>query len=214
MNIDDIKYGNPAKSHIERVKADVGGLLKSAMDLGIIDDIITNHKFPANSSDETKKELEYLVQLTKHADDDIIKYCQLMESHHYDLFVVVGKRLGLDVTKEQILKWVSDVDPITFYLKDKFNRPRPYQLGNALNIPLYPVIVTDADSAAYPSGHTMDFLVILYHFGKMKPELAGKLSEFYETIKNVREISGLHYPSDRKCSEYLFKQLVKNNLIK
>lgn len=214
MNIDNIKYGNPAKSHMEKVKADVGGLLKSAMDLGIIDDIIKNHPFPANSSNETKKELEYLVELSKHVDDDIKRYCQLMESNHYDLFVIVGKQLGLDITKKQILKWVGDVDPITFYLKDKFNRPRPYQLAKELNIPLYPLIVTDADSAAYPSGHTMDFLVILYHFGKIKPELAGKLSEFYEKINNVREISGLHYPSDRRCSEYLFKQLVKNNLIK
>lgn len=214
MNLDDIKYGNPTLSHMDKVKSDRAGLLKSAMELGIIDDIIQNYPFPANSSDETKKELEYLYKLVSKADEDDKALCKLMESNHYDLFVIVGKKLGLDVSKKQILKWVGDVDPITFYLKDKFNRPRPYQLAKALNIPLYPLIVTDADSAAYPSGHTMDFLVILYHFGKMKPEAASELADFYEEIKKVRELSGLHYPSDRKVSEILFKKLVKSNLIK
>lgn len=214
MNLDDIKYGNPTKSHTDKVKLDRAGLLKSAMDLGIIDDIIKNHSFPANSSEETKNELEYLAKLTKEADEDDIAFCKLMETNHYDMFVIVAKRLGLDVDKKQILKWVGDVDPITFYLKDKFNRPRPYQLAKELGIEMYPVIVTDADSAAYPSGHTMDFLVILYHFGKMKPELAEELADFYDEIKKVRELSGLHYPSDRKASEILFKKLIKNGLIK
>ena len=214
MNLDDIKYGNITKSHLEKVKADKAGLLKSSMELGIIKNIIENHPFPSNSSDETKNELRYLTELTEDADDEDVRFCQLMESHHYDMFVIVGKKLGLDVSKEQILKWVRDVDPIIFYLKHKFNRPRPHQLAKELDIPMYPLIVTDANSAAYPSGHTMDFLVILYHFGKMKPEIAEELDNYYHEIKRVRELSGLHYPSDRKISEYLFKQLVKNNLIK
>ena len=41
-----------------------------------------------------------------------------------------------------------------------------------------------------------------------------EIDELYHKIKRVREISGLHYPSDRTVSEYLFKQLIKNKLIK
>jgi ferredoxin-thioredoxin reductase catalytic subunit len=48
----------------------------------------------------------------------------------------------------------------------------------------------------------------------MKPEAAEEIDEFYHEIKRVRELSGVHFPSDRKISEYLFKQLVKHNLIK
>ena len=214
MNLDDIKYGNPTKEQYDKVKADRAGILKSAIEVGIIKDVLENHPFPTNSSDETKNELEYLVELMEDADGDDIRFCELIESHHYDLFVVVAKKLGLDVSKEQILKWVGDIDPITFYLKDKFNRPRPYQLANELGLDLHPITATDASSAAYPSGHTMDFLVILYHFGKMKPEVADEIDDFYHEIKRARELSGLHYPSDRKVSEYLFKQLVKHNLIK
>ncbi len=39
----------------------------------------------------------------------------------------------------------------------------------------------------------------------MKPEAADEIDDFYHQIKRVRELSGLHYPSDRKVSEYLFK---------
>lgn len=214
MNLDDIKYGNPAKDHIQKVKIDVAGLLKKSIELGIIKDILDNYPFPANSSDETKKELEYLSSLTNNSTKEQKRYCELMENHHYDLFVVVAKKLGLKIKKEEILKWVGDVDPITFYLKNKFNRPRPYQLAKELGIKLYPIIRTDANSASYPSGHSLDFLVILYHFAKLKPDSVKILNNFYQKIKNVRELSGVHYPSDRKVSEYLFKQLVKNNLLK
>lgn len=213
-NLDDIKYGNPAKDHVLKVKIDVGGLLKKSLDLGIIKDVIDNHPFPANSSQETKKEIEYLVSVTKNLSKDQKRFCELMENNHYDLFVIVAKKLGISVTKNQILKWVGDIDPIIFYLKDKFNRPRPYQLAKEMGLNLYPVIRTDANSAAYPSGHTMDFLVILYHFGKIKPESIKILNNFYQKIKNVRELSGVHYPSDRKVSEYIFKQLAKNKLLK
>jgi hypothetical protein len=214
MNLDDIKFGNPPKEQDDKVKADRAGILKACIDNGIVKDILENHPFPANSSDETRNELEYLVEVTKEADDTDFKFCKVLEHNHYDFLQVAGKRLSLDVTAEQIKSWCLDIDPVLFYLKDKFNRPRPYQLANELELELYPIVRTDANSAAYPSGHTLDFLVTLYHFGKMNPEAAEEIDEFYHKIKRVRELSGVHYPSDRKVSEYLFKQLVKYNLIK
>ena len=214
MNLDSIKYGNTTREQTLKVKEDRSGIIQACEEKGIIKDILENHPFPTNTSDETKNELEYLTKVTKEASEEDLNFCKLIETNHYDFFVIVAKKLGLDVSKEEILKWVEDIDPVLFYLKDKFNRPRPYQLAKELNLPLYPITASDANSAAYPSGHTLDFLVILYHFGKMKPEIAEEVDELYHKIKRVRELSGLHYPSDRKISEYLFKQLVKHNLIK
>lgn len=214
MNLDNIKYGNSTKEQLQKIKNDKGGVLKAAIKKGLVEDLIKNHPFPPNSSEETKKELEYLVKITKEANEDDLKFCKIMENNHYDFFVVVAKRLGLDVTKEEILNWVGDLDPLLFYLKDKFNRPRPYQLAREYGMDLHPITATDANSAAYPSGHTLDFLNIIIHLGKMKPEAAEQLEELYDDIKKVRELSGLHYPSDRKVSEYLFKQLIKHKLIK
>ena len=214
MNLDDIKYGHQPKEHKDKIENDRVGVLKACIEKGIVKDILDNHPFPANSSEETRNELDYLVDKLKNATKEDLKFCELIETNHYDFFVIVGKKLGLDVSKNDILKWVGDVDPVLFYLKDEFNRARPYQLAKELNLPIHPIIRSDANSAAYPSGHTLDFLVILYHFGKMKPEIAHVLDEFYHQIKRVRELSGVHYPSDRKVSEYLFKQLVKHKLIK
>ena len=214
MSLDDIKYGNTTREQNLKVKEDRSGIIKACEEKGIIKDILENHPFPTNTSDETKNELEYLTKVTKEASEEDFNFCKLIETNHYDFFVIVAKKLGLDVSEEEILKWVEDIDPVLFYLKDKFNRPRPYQLAKELNLPLYPITASDANSAAYPSGHTLDFLVILYHFGKMKPEIAEEVDELYHKIKRVRELSGLHYPSDRKISEYLFKELIKYKLVK
>jgi acid phosphatase (class A) len=214
MNLDDIKFGNPPKEQDNKVKADRAGILRACINKGIVKDMLENHPFPANSSDETKKELEYLVEITKKADADDFKFCKLLEHNHHDFLALAGRKLGLDITTEQVKNWCFDIDPILFYLKDKFNRPRPYQLARELGLELYAIVTTDANSASYPSGHSLDFLVTLYHFGKMKPEAAEEIDKFYHKIKRVRELSGVHFPSDRKISEYLFKQLVKHNLIK
>ena len=214
MSLDDIKYGNTTREQNLKVKEDRSGIIKACEEKGIIKDILENYPFPTNTSDETKNELEYLTKVTKEASEEDLNFCKLIETNHYDFFVIVAKKLGLNVSKEEILKWVEDIDPVLFYLKDKFNRPRPYQLAKELNLPLFPITASDANSAAYPSGHTLDFLVILYHFGKMKPEIAEEVDELYHKIKRVRELSGLHYPSDRKISEYLFKELIKYNLVK
>ena len=84
---------------------------------------------------------------------------------------------------------------------------------NYLNIDLNPMVTTDANSAAYPSGHTIDFLVIIYNFIKIKPSTKNSLLRLYEKIRNVRQLSGVHYPSDTKCSEILFKKMLEHNII-
>ena len=53
----------------------------------------------------------------------------------------------------------NQTDVILNFLKDVINRPRPYQLAKSYNIPLYPLIRTDAMTAAYPSGHALTAFV-------------------------------------------------------
>ena len=139
----------------------------------------------------------------------------MMEDHHYKFFEKVARDLGMEGLTEKIIKgWCTDVDPIIFYLKNKFNRPRPYQLANYVDVDLYPIISTDANSGAYPSGHTMDFLVILFRFSKLRPDLVDKFDEIYQRVENVRQLSGVHYPSDKKVSEILFNKLVKAGILR
>ena len=215
MNLDDIRFGNLRKSHFEKIKEDRAGMLSEALKAGVIKDIVENHPFPKNSSEETKKELEYLKEITDSATEDDKKFCDMMEDDHYKFFEKIAKSLGMEgITEEVIKDWTKDVDPIIFYLKNKFNRPRPYQLANYVDVDLYPIISTDANSGAYPSGHTMDFLVILFRFSKLRPDLVDKFNQIYERIENVRQLSGVHYPSDKKVSEILFSKLVKSGILR
>jgi hypothetical protein len=215
MNVDDVKYGNLRKSHFDKIKKDRAGMLSEALKAGIISDIVENYQFPPNSSNKTKGELEYLKELTDSATEEDKKFCNLMEDHHYKFFEKVARDLGMEGLTEEIIEgWCKDVDPIIFYLKNKFNRPRPYQLAYHLGINLYPIISTDANSAAYPSGHTMDFLVILFRFSKLRPDLVDKFDEIYQRVENVRQLSGVHYPSDKKVSEILFSKLVKAGILR
>ena len=142
-----------------------------------------------------------------------IPYYRYLSKIIFDLFGIYPS-FQKDKRDNNVALLVISSKTICSYLKDKFNRARPYQLAREMGLNLYPVIRTDANSASYPSGHSMDFLIILYHFGKLKPESIKILNNFYQKIKNVRELSGVHYPSDRKVSEYIFKQLVKNKLLK
>ena len=215
MNVDDIKYGNLRKSHFDKIKEDRAGMLSEALKAGIITDIVENYPFPPNSSKKTKGELEYLKELTDSATEEDKKFCNMMEDHHYKFFEKVARDLGMEGLTEKIIKgWCTDVDPIIFYLKNKFNRPRPYQLANYVDVDLYPIISTDANSGAYPSGHTMDFLVILFRFSKLRPDLVDKFDEIYQRVENVRQLSGVHYPSDKKVSEILFSKLVKAGILR
>ena len=215
MNVDDIKYGNLRKSHFEKIKEDRAGMLSEALQKGVIKDILENHPFPLNSSKKTKGELEHLKELTDSATEEDKKFCNMMEDHHYKFFEKVARDLGMGGLTEKIIKgWCTDVDPIIFYLKNKFNRPRPYQLANYVDVDLYPIISTDANSGAYPSGHTMDFLVILFRFSKLRPDLVDKFDEIYQRVENVRQLSGVHYPSDKKVSEILFNKLVKAGILR
>jgi acid phosphatase (class A) len=213
MNLDNLKYGNPREEHVKKIAKDKGGVLRGALKAGIIQDIIQNYPPPKNSSSTTKKELEYLDTLTDSLSNRERRFCEVMEDSHYKWFQKIGEKLGITTTADELKELVSKVDPVIFYLKWKFNRPRPYQLAGELEIPLHPVIATDANSAAYPSGHTMDFLIIIHNFKKKKPELGEKLDELYKKVRHVREMSGVHYPSDRKISEILFKKLLDANLI-
>lgn len=213
MDLDNLTYGNIPYKQIKKIKKDRAGLLKKSVEAGIISDILKNHPYPKNTSDTTKREIEYLNKLTDNATDDDVMFCKIMENHHYEFFEKVAKKIDIDVSLDDIQKWVGDVDPIIFYLKYKFNRPRPYQLANYLNIDLNPIITTDANSSAYPSGHTVDFLVIIYNLIKLKPDAKKELVDLYKKIRNVRQLSGVHYPSDTKCSEILFKKLLQNKII-
>lgn len=212
--LDDVKFGNQPDEYVIKIEKDKYGTLKKAKDSGMLKEFINRFPPPKNSSDVTKKELEHLKEMSDKVTDKEKSMCFYMEHNHLDFFVKTAEKLGIKgVDRKQVNVWADEVFPIVYHIKDYFNRPRPNELAGEYGIKLHPITRTDANSAAYPSGHSMDFLVMIYQLMKLKPSSKNYFLDLYKKIKDVREMSGVHYSSDREGSEELFKLMLKYKII-
>jgi hypothetical protein len=216
MNLDELVFGHLPLEHILQWKEGVGaGILVQAKLEGVIDDFLKNHKPPTNSSEETLREIQHIENLLKNVDDVDVQFCKEMEENHFLFFEKFCKSLGLDgETETGFSDVVAPYLGILFWLKMKFNRPRPHQLAWYLKKPIFPIVLSDASSPAYPAGHNLDFLIIIHYLKNKYPNHSTSFDKLYERIKYVREISGVHYPSDRVGSETLFQLLLNSGLIR
>jgi membrane-associated phospholipid phosphatase len=107
----------------------------------------------------------------------------------------------------------SQVEPLIFWLKDQINRPRPYQLARSYDLPLRPLIHTDAMSASYPSGHAATAYLMSGYLGRKYPEHKTELDELGKRIAESRENTGIHFPSDTKISRVIVDMIFDNNLL-
>jgi hypothetical protein len=212
LDLNDIKYGTIPIFHVESIKTG-SAIIKKCEDNGIIDHMLNNPP-PTNDSDETKNELLELQTLTKNASEDDYKLCDVLEHKHYDFFAKFCNKLGLtDETETSIKALSEEFDGLVNYIKFKINRPRPHQLAIYYDIPLFPIVSTDANSPSWPSGHSVDFLIILHRLKQKYPNNVSDFDLLYTKIKDVRQLSGVHYPSDKDGADTLVTMLIENNLI-
>jgi len=217
MELNDIVFGNPPLEDVLTLKEGGSAAFNRAKSAGLIDRFIKSYPPPANDSPETRKELEYLAKLTQSLTPEEKRLCQQLdpESGIYEFFSTELAGMGVQITPEAIDRITERYWGIVTFIKHRINRPRPNQLAHYHRIPLYPAIYSvSADTAAYPSGHTFEFLLITDFIRKRKPELTEKLDDLYRRIRRVREMSGLHYPSDTVGAERLFRMLKSEGIIK
>lgn len=169
---------------------------------------------PANSSTETRAELDELLQLqhertgaqvrmiTKHVDYDGV--CAAI------LAAATDRKLSRALKTKALLRHVEiDASLAIFHAKKRFNRARPHQLEPrlhpAISVPAHP---------AYPSSHALQGYMVARTLSLLFPLNAQELMTAGEEIGREREIAGLHYPSDSKASralgEELFDFLLRN----
>ena len=155
---------------------------------------------PKNTSEETKKELQYLEKLTSNLGYEEKNLIDLVDKEPLDLYKPIFSKMGKPIPKKDFEKIWKISEPIVMNLKHKFNRPRPKQLGDLLN---YKINVTESrthHTPAYPSGHTVYAALGAYLFSDMYPH---KSSEFFKMISLAglaRCLQGVHYPSDNEAS--------------
>lgn len=177
-------------------------------------------KFPANSSDQTRAELDYLLQLQKIrtiADTSRALYIANIGSwpgiinptdpdyneNRTNLFYIpseLGTWLNPDnfpAITQLLMNCIQDIRATEFRLKRHFKRPRPYHLEPSLNP------VKRINSPSFVSGHVLWAYTEAYIFGEIIP---GKRKQFLDKADEVRwsrEVLGIHYPSDDEASRII-----------
>jgi acid phosphatase (class A) len=179
---------------------------------------------PANSSAQTRAELNYLLQLQQHRTKLDEASSMYMAGIFYNLktkpedstyayyrqnLFHVGRSIGnwfnpsdLPLTADLIAHVWQDASYFIWSFKYKYLRVRPYVLDPDIRN------LEDANWAAYPSGHAANSYVNAYIFQELAPEFSDVFIKDAYDMAHSRELIGVHYPSDSEAARLLARQMV------
>ena len=184
--------------------------------------------FPANSSRQTRAELDYLLQLQQQRSDEDVRASMFYAGVYYRTAVQpgdndykkfqrnlfhIGRSVGtwfnadsLPLTAALAANVWKDAEYLIWKYKNYFIRIRPYKLEpNLQNL-------EETNWAAYPSGHATNSYVNAYLYSELLPEFSSFFIKDAYDMAHSREIIGVHYPSDSESGRVLAWQLVKRLL--
>lgn len=179
---------------------------------------------PANSSELTRAELNYLLTLQEqrtalemHASLEMAgiyynsrtKQGDSLYSQYRQNLFFIGHSIGtwfnpeqLPLTADLMAKVWQDASFFIWSFKYKYARVRPYVLEPALNN------LEETNWAAYPSGHAANSYINAYIYAALAPEFSDLFLKDAYDMAHSREILGVHFPSDSEASRILAQQFV------
>jgi acid phosphatase (class A) len=181
-------------------------------------------EMPANSSTQTRAELDYLLQLQQQRTEEDQRASMFYADVWYNVRIKpedadyakrrkflfhIGRSIGtwfnedsLPKTAKLVANVWQDASYFIWYFKFKYSRIRPYKLEPSLKN------LQETDWAAYPSGHAANSYVNAFLFKEFAPEFADFFFKDAYDMAHSREIIGVHYPSDSEASRIMAYQLV------
>jgi acid phosphatase (class A) len=179
---------------------------------------------PANSSEQTRAELNYLLSLQQQRTKLDIESSMHLAGVYYNIRIKpedssynsyrqnlfhVGRTLGtwfnpkdLPLTANLIANVWRDASYLIWGFKYKYLRVRPYVLEKDLQN------LEETNWAAYPSGHAANSYINAYIYQELAPEFSEVFLKDAYDMAHSREIIGVHYPSDSEASRVLARQFV------
>ncbi len=179
---------------------------------------------PANSSQQTRAELNYLLTLQHQRSQLDIESSMYMAGIFYNIRVkpedstynhyrqnlfFVGREIGtwfnpndLPLTADLIAHVWQDASYFIWGFKYKYLRIRPYKIDIDIKN------LEETNWPAYPSGHAANSYINAYLYQELAPEFADTFVKDAYDMAHSREILGVHYPSDSEASRILARQLV------
>ena len=108
------------------------------------------------------------------------------------------KKIAADLIKKSA--------PIILKLKKYHDRPRPYELDKRLKH----FKMKSMETASYPSGHSVQGILIAKVLGDKHPKAKSAFAKTGENISYSRRVARAHYKSDSKVGEEIGNSMFKH----
>lgn len=149
-----------------------------------------------NSSQKTKKELEFIAKMTKSRSRKELDLIYIVDNEPLDLFEDFLSERGFQFPKTVFINHYNVLEQYIYALKYYFNRARPEQIAPYYNIDI-DVLYTDThQTPSYPSGHQMYAELAAYVASDVYPEYRKDFFRLSQYCGLARILQGVHYPSD------------------
>jgi len=183
-------------------------------------------QFPANSSAQTKAELDYLLEWerkrTKSNENRAMEIARIgywpplektsaeygynVEHLFWECRSIIGDHCTSQNYPEtlHLLAGVTrDMRIIEFTVKYHLLRPRPYHLEPDMD-PMARI-----SSPSFASGHTLWAYIQAFTWSELIPEKREQFLDLAYEVGESREIMGIHYPSDEEAARLLAHRMLE-----
>ena len=152
-------------------------------------------KPPKNNSLTTLKEIQ---QLSRIPSDE--KFARDKDNIEHS-FEKITKKNGLPFPKKIVNNLLDDSANEITKIKNHFNRPRPWSLSKEFDVDLEAVKMASMKTPSYPSGHSVQGVLIGNVLAKMYPQHANEFKNEGLDISKSRRVAKAHYKSDSDFGE-------------
>ena len=162
-------------------------------------------KPPGNNSFDTMQEIKALSKIP--LDKKFVKKYDNIES----AFKQTAKENNIaDYDKKIAATLINDSAPVIIKLKEHFNRPRPKVSAAKMNVSMKDIEMDSMKTASYPSGHSVQGVLIGKVLGDKYPKAKSAFNKTAENISYSRRVAHAHYKSDSDMGEKLGNSMYKH----
>ena len=206
MEFNDLTYGNPTVEELSHIQSS-----------GLVDDLFetlkTTLSYPKNDSELVKDELNEIVDclatMSQPENESYLKRYKAYDRSLIQTLIGIFKQRDIDV-EELCMEILKDIQDFVYKIKYYHQRPRPRQIAQYYKLKLFPYKSFSAHTPSFPSGHTVEAIVILNVIGNKNPTEYPFCKELIEDIAYSRVYLGHHFPSDNDGARELGKAILKH----
>ncbi len=141
------------------------------------------------------------------------RVCKEIDENLFEFILNHLLSIGINIEPKYLKDFYNRYDSVILYLKNYFNRPRPYQLAYYTEQKLNNFNTISGHSPAYPSGHSFQGWLTCFLLMEKYPSKKNQLIQLAKIIEESRLVLGLHYPSDNEFGKTIAIELSKNKNI-